>query len=480
MSLVLEIEFLTGVCRAARGPDDDNPDWPPQPDRVFSALVSAWGIRGERSSERAALEWLEAQPPPRIHASAYSARSAPAVFVPPNDLRSSNARKTYLKVLPDHRPRQPRLFPVARPDEPTVELAWPEAPDAATLDALNALASRVGYMGHSTSLTRCRFLAGDTGKSNQEPKPASRRVYPGRLHELEKAHRSRPDRPMIRPGASVYVERSPLFEVPAEWLILVSVGGEVPDIRASALVGRLLRKALMAGYHKAGLGDDIPEIVSGHALDGTPTRHPHLSIAPMAFVGSPYADGRVFGFAVIPPSGDALLRIDGFRAAIEAAAPYRASEQRRILTLQGPPLREPLHFAPGSEHGDGRRSLQTEPYLKESNRWASVTPIVLDRHLKRKDDAEVRELVARTCEHAGLPCPNPDRIQVGKHSAFRGAPPARPLSGEPPWKRWKLPKSLGSRQLVHAVVDFEQPLCGPVLLGAGRFTGLGLCRRLGS
>ena len=47
MSLVLEIEFLTGVCRAAHGPGGDSPDWPPQPDRVFSALASAWGVRGE-------------------------------------------------------------------------------------------------------------------------------------------------------------------------------------------------------------------------------------------------------------------------------------------------------------------------------------------------------------------------------------------------------------------------------------------------
>ena len=110
MSLVLEIEFLTGVCRAARGTGDDSPDWPPQPDRVFSALASAWGVRGELPVERAALEWLEGQPPPVIRASAHSARTAPDVFVPPNDPKSSKAMHTYLRVLPEHRPRQPRRF----------------------------------------------------------------------------------------------------------------------------------------------------------------------------------------------------------------------------------------------------------------------------------------------------------------------------------------------------------------------------------
>lgn len=479
MSLVLEIEFLTGVCRAAHGPGRAAPDWPPQPDRVFSALVSAWGVRGELPAERAALEWLEGQPPPVIRASGHCPRTAPEVFVPPNDARASNAMHTYLKVLPDRRPRQPRRFPATRPDDPNVELVWPDAPNAGTVDALNAIAGCVGYVGHSTSLARCRFLADESGNSDREPARARRRIYPGRLRELEQAHRAKPDRPEIRPGAPVFVERAPSPEIPAAWLVLEAVAGEVPDIRASALVGRLLRQALMAGFGRAGLGDDIPEIVSGHALNGTPTRMPHLSIAPMAFLGSPQADGRVFGFAVIPPPGEVLHRIDGFRAAFETVAPHSAEEQRRVLTLQGPPLRKPLSLAPAAGHGDRKQSLRPGPYLEGSCRWATVTPIVLDRHLKRNDDAEVRELVAHACSHAGLPRPDLDRIRVGNHSAVQGAPPARPLAGEPPWMRWKLPRSLVSRQLVHAVIDFGQSVQGPVVLGAGRFSGLGLCRGAG-
>ena len=480
MSLVLEIEFLTGVCRASRGPGSNAPDWPPQPDRVFSALVSAWGVRGEAQVERAALEWLECQPPPVIRASRHSPRTAPDVFVPPNDARASKAMKTYLKVLPDHRPRQPRRFPATRPDDPKVELVWPDAPDAGTVDALNAIAGCVGYLGHSASLARCRFVPGEAGESHHGQRRARRRVYPGRLIELEEAHRARPARPEIRPGAPVLAEHAPLPKTATEWLVLEAVSGEVPDIRASALVGRLVRQALMAGYRRSGRGDDIPEIVSGHALDGTPSRHPHLSIAPMAFVGSAHGDGRVLGFAVVPASEEALHRIDGFHAAFEAVAPYRADEQRRVLTLQGPPLRKPLELAPAPEQGDRLQSLRPDPYLEGSRRWATVTPIVLDRHLKRKDDAEVRELVASACQHAGLPRPDTDRIRVGKHSAVRGAPPARPLTGEPPWTRWKLPRSLESRQLVHAVIEFERNVSGPVLLGAGRFNGLGLCRGSGN
>lgn len=44
--------------------------------------------------------------------------------------------------------------------------------------------------------------------------------------------------------------------------------------------------------------------------------------------------------------------------------------------------------------------------------------------------------------------------------------------------RWKLPGSLASRQLTHAVIRFPETVRGSVLLGAGRFVGLGLCRPL--
>ena len=39
----------------------------------------------ERTEERLALEWLERQPPPAVHASGHTARTTPEVFVPPND-----------------------------------------------------------------------------------------------------------------------------------------------------------------------------------------------------------------------------------------------------------------------------------------------------------------------------------------------------------------------------------------------------------
>ena len=461
MSLILDIEFLTGVCRAARGPGETGPDWPPQPDRVFSALVAAWAGRGEAADERAALEWLEQQPVPAVHAGEATERGAPDVFVPPNDARASTATAAYLQVLPERRRRQPRRFPVARPDEAHMALAWADEPNSETLATLDSIARDVSHLGHSASLTRCRFRLGATD-GLPAPRLARRRVYPGRLAELERAHAANPARPMIQPGASVAPPAAPEAVPAGDWLVLEALD-PAPDVRASALLCRALRRALMAGYDRAGLGAAIPAAVSGHDPDGRPTAQDHIAVAPMCFAGFPHADGRLMGLALIPPRGAALLDVPGLREAFAAVAPWDAALERRVLMLDGA-------LSPA---GAARaRSLEPERYRAPARVWASATPMVLDRHLKRGNEDEMRALVAAACVNAGLPRPDAGRIAVDKHAAVEGAPSAR-LAG-PPWTRWRTTEALASRPLVHAVIDFGEPVAGPVLLGAGRFTGLGL------
>jgi CRISPR-associated protein Csb2 len=61
---------------------------------------------------------------------------------------------------------------------------------------------------------------------------------------------------------------------------------------------------------------------------------------------------------------------------------------------------------------------------------------------------------------------------------MQGAVSAYPSSGAPEWMRWRLPASLANRPLIHAEIYFSEPVEGPLLLGAGRFLGMGLCRSL--
>lgn len=467
MALVLEIEHLLGVAFAARGPDRSEPDWPPQPDRVFSALVAAWAARGEAPAERAALEWLERQDSPRLGASGANYRSAPIAYVPTND--PASGQKGNKAVMPAMRSRQPRRFPAALPDDPTVRLVWPSA-DEAPLGVLDALARDVAYVGHSASLTRCRFLVTDV---SQATLAVRRRIYPGRLQELE-ARFAAGRRPP--PGHDIVQPQSRPAAASA-WLVL-QLTDERPDaerngdptrltidLRAAPIACKVLRDAIMSGYGQAGL--TVPEWVCGHQPDGKPSTLSHLAIVPMAFAGYPNADGRLMGFGLIPPAGRVLLDDNDFCSAIRALL----AGERAELTLKLGRTGE-LRLTPSFDAKAA--SLRPARYCGTARRWTTLTPLILDRHLKDGDGmAEMEEIVRRASLRAtGIAARG---VVVHKHAAVEAAPSAEPSGRAPRWTGWNVPERLRSRRLVHATIEFEQEVTGPVLLGAGRFYGLGLC-----
>lgn len=484
MSLVLEVEYLSGVVFAAVTPDSTAPDWPPQPDRVFSALVATWGLADRSPQGAEALEWLERLPPPRMQATDAAWRTAATHWVPPND-PSVERQKNAKGVLPAMRARQPRRFPAAVPESRVVRFIWADAvPDAATLEALGRLAHCTSFIGHSASLTRCHFCV----DSDLEVDPGNsawprRRIYEGRFDELRREYeRGRypgPGAPCVQPTSRPQIATSVFSD---RWLLLEHVAGVMPDVRACAYVSRTLRDAVMSGYERTGLGDAVPEVVSGHSAGGTPSRDAHLSIVPLPFVGFPYADGHVMGYALIPPRDADLLGEPDFKAALRALAPIDERTGRRVITVR--PKAEAsevgafsIELSPTVE--PSRRSLEPALYLGPSRTFATVTPIVLDRHLKSKGserDDEVAAQIAGACGYIGLPAPS--EVVTGKYSAFEGAVPAYPAGRAPRWMRWNLPAFLANRQLVHAVIQFDEAVAGPVILGAGRYAGLGLCRPL--
>lgn len=520
MALALEIEYLGGVCFAAIGPDSEAPDWPAQPDRIFSALVATWGAHEEPQTEREALEWLEKQPAPTCAASDADARTTPSVFVPPNDYEIPRGELTAVRwfrdylsqgisppkegghlkawkkawdVMPDERKRsglKERCFPAARPYNPVIRYLWDVEPEEGTLNALDQLARDTAYIGHSASLTRCRFMRSEllAVKVLQEPKY---RVYPGRLQELRDSYArfvqsaDKKDRPrsgdLVAEKPKTLEPRRNVFS--HRWLILEHVGGEMPDIRAAAIIARGIRTALMSGYGQ--IGADIPAVVSGHETDGSPTHTPHMAVTPLSFSGFPHADGRALGFALVPPTGVDLLEDETFRKVLRKLAPLNDDYGRRVLEVKsahGATANQAfaLKFSPSFEVTPGLRSLDPALYIRAALRFATVTPIVLDRYLKKRGEAriqEITELVAVACERIGLP--RPVSVLPDKHSPLQGAVSAYPSGRGPAWLNWRLPGSLAGRQLTHAVIEFAEPVEGPVLLGAGRFVGMGLCRPLG-
>ena len=168
MMFALGIRYLNGWSMAAAdGARKEQAEWPPHPDRVFMALAAAWFETDEDVDEgaaRAALRWLEELPPPSIAASVYEVRRFATTYVPVNDDGGGkkNSPKTELEklknsglaVVPEHRLRQPRTFPVAIPGSPIVHLIWREEDLGVHSAALERLAAKVTNVGHSASFVQ--------------------------------------------------------------------------------------------------------------------------------------------------------------------------------------------------------------------------------------------------------------------------------------------------------------------------------------
>ena len=108
-----------------------------------------------------------------------------------------------------------------------------------------------------------------------------------------------------------------------------------------------------------------------------------------------------------------------------------------------------------------------------ARQWSTVTPVAFDRHPKSTARAarraEVADMLRRSCVRVDLT--EPREIIVTAVSAHPGVPPAHAFP--------RLHRKDGSpRRHTHAILVFDEPVCGPILLGAGRYRGYGFCRPL--
>ena len=211
--------------------------------------------------------------------------------------------------------------------------------------------------------------------------------------------------------------------------------------------------------------DSVPEWISGHAIDGGPSTSPHIALVPLPFVGADHSDGRILGMAMALPRG---LSTEEAGNHLEPAI--------RDLTTHLP--REDLRIFDGSWLECGLEletrahppyNLRPDTWTRESRIWASVTPVVLNRHFDGPGRWEhASENAKDACEHIGLP--RPDQCLLHPVSRVQGVPHSRSF----PQITRKLD---GGRQShCHAVLVFNHSVRGPVMIGAGRFRGYGFFR----
>lgn len=472
----LAIRFLCDWAMAKRPDSHERAEWPPHPDRVFMAFAAAHFETGGEHEHRRALEWLEALGPPQIYASGYEERAVVTSYVPVND-RADPVKKgralTAMGAMPIGRDRQARQFPVAIPDDPVVHLIWPDAEAGVQhREALNSLCRYVTYVGHSSSLVQA-WVTDSPRTPNRVPgarltgEPL-RVPYAGRLRDLEEqvadvghpANYAWADYVTQSDSASGEDLCRTVFD--DQILVLVKTQGQALGLESTLHLTEALRGAILAGCP-----EPVPEWVSGHESGGSPSQSPHIALIPLPHVGRKHADGHLLGVAIALPRG------------------VNAAEQRRCLgeflfSTGIVPRQIKLAFGRlgewhvALENGDDiPQAMRRATWTRAATRWASVTPIVFDRHAKSKSTVtaarEAEQTIASACERIGLP--RPTNIALSPVSVLVGSPHARRF---PCLQR----KAGGNRHHTHAILEFDQKVSGPVLIGAGRYRGYGLCRPL--
>ncbi|HVX23557.1 MAG TPA: type I-U CRISPR-associated protein Csb2 [Acidimicrobiales bacterium] len=402
----------------------------------------------------------------------------------PETASASVANKA-LELFPDHRGRQPRTYPTIVPRDERIWYVW-SAVDAlpAHTAVLDGLLARVARLGHSSSMVSCRvaaeppaptFLPDDGGS---EP---IRVTAPGLLSALEAEYAyHRGSEPRSLPAVVVPYriasddEHSPSSAAAPllgeEWIVLRRSGKGSFSLRQSLDIARVVRKALIS--HAP---EPVHEIVSGHAPGRpgertAPTTSPHLAVVPLPNVGNQRADGRLLGIGLILPRD---VSLDG-RKAVQSAVRRWQETNNGLLRIGDV---EVCRFEEVTDEAVPW-GLQPGRWCRPTVEWASVTPIALDRHpgdlrSERRDrrtraEEEARTAIVRACVYAGLP--EPAEVEVRLDTPWRGVPPLRRFA---PF-RTGAGKGPLVRCSVHARLWFDEPVRGPVLIGAGRFYGYGL------
>lgn len=417
--LALRIELLNGVYHAADPTAHRAPEWPPHPDRLFQALVAAAYGAG---IDPAPLRRLEG-PAPELAFGHWLAVQGATVYVP----AAYKAAQSRVGKF------DPMIVDIRDP----VYVVWPELPDSLR-EALTPIAEAVTYLGRAKTPVDISVVL-DVPDMPYRMVPCAtgdqllRVPHEGRLDELDAAF----DAGRRAPVAMMTGYREGSETRPgSSWGELLTLRPKGPlDCRRAAGLADALRAAVLSRA-----GDDASPLLHGHAGE-------HAAWAVLPDVGHRHARGHVLGLGLWLPRG-----ID------DAARTACVVPLMQVDHIKLGERRIGLHPQPA--HRPMPRGLWRGTWARPARRWATVTPMVLDRHPKRGGCIE--DCVADSVEMAGYP--RPIEVQVDQVSTLKGVPLAREI------------RPRGRGHWTHVALAFEQRIAGPLLIGRERHFGMGLLR----
>lgn len=465
MYLCISVTFLDPFFH---GQGDDGPEWPPSPMRVVQALIAGARTgcpdRDWNGTRAEALALLGGRSPLIVGPEATRSKRC-KYFVPNNqsDVSFERQERLTVKVAWPHRLLNGEAVHYLWAIRPNEEAAARILCDIAKhILALGWGIDQVVASGRILSEAQARVLPGRRWKPWRLPRTGSgglRVPTDGFVDDLDQCYRSFLERwgdnlyrPPRKPksfdmvhylSSNVLPARSyAAFEFPEG----VAFRAEDVAVVAAMIRSRTCRAASQDSHEFPG-GSAV--YVAGHVEEARQTNPPRFSYLPLPTIGHEHADGMIRRLLVAEPFGG-----DGAHA---------AWAQERLLNTT-------LQDNQGNQRGMlldlWRRSSskEVERYVRESQFWCSVTPVVLPG-LDDGKQSKAERLFLKALAQAGIP------IEAVESVALRKAP-FWPGGVHP--RYYFLPDYMRRFSRWYAKLRFCEPVPGPLSIGVGRHVGLGL------
>ena len=493
-ALLVVVRFHEGRYHGAGG-------WPPAPARLYQALIAGAATGATvPDAARDALDWLERLPPPAIAAPHGVPGQGYTGFVPNNDLDAALSRKNAADIedaaatVRVGKTVRPILFDDAAPvlycwsldgDDTRamalcelaehlyqfgrgVDMAWAEA---AVLDAHEA---QLRLSEHGGIVYR-PSAGGGAGNNLLCPQPGTGRSLAARFEGTRTRFRRggsnrKPVRVFVQPARPLLA--SVAYNAPPKRLVFAlrgagARGGFTPRrLREAAALVAAARDRAAARLCEAmpARADDIERYLVGRGATDA-DKVARVRIAPLPSIGHPDADMTIRRLAVRVPQ-TCPLRADDVAWAFAQVA---WTDADGVILTELQPVDD---------------DAMVERYERSGRCWRSVTPLALSTARPRRiDPARTGDEAKDAAERAREEARAVHAVRQALRHAEIGMSPTSVCAQREPFDRHgeraeafatgtRFPKEA----LWHASLTFAAPLGGPLLLGDGRYLGLGLMR----
>ena len=484
-SLLIAVRFHEGRYHGQGDGFDGASGWPPSPGRLFQALVAgaACGARILPKDERA-LKWLERLDPPRIAAPPVRQGRVTKLFVPNNDLDAVGGDPMRVSEIRVGKQWRPCFFDQEQP----ILYVWEFESGLAEAKQLCDIAFRLYQLGRGIDMAWASGRVVDREKADalldahpgplRTPRANGETATPhrGSLDSLIERYRrkrtrlrtevtgrrsrqlfAQPPRASFRHAGYDVLPRHLHFELrgsKGEFCPrpLVSAMPTVVGLRDAA--ARRLRESLPA---KSAL---FERLIVGRGA-GPRDLAQRIRMIPIPSIGTEHTDPSIRRLLIEIPA-DCPIRVDDLTWAFSGLSPY------------DPQTGE---FWTGSlvSTDDARMAGR---FMRPVRTFRTLTPAALPGAQRRRLSIGDRKTAEERSREEGLACHAV--IQALRHAGVSARPTNIALQREPFHRRsaraeqFNVGTRFSKHALWHVELRFGEPVAGPLLIGDGRFCGLGL------